>query len=69
MIGLPPTNWTRHLFGLMTVATKATTHGKRSNRAHAWISERIGRALMNGVLAEMGHGKRPPFAIPTHLAR
>ncbi len=69
MIDLPPTNWTRHLFGLMTVATKATTHGKRSNRAHAWLSERIGHALMNGVLAEMRHGERPPFAIPTHLAR
>ncbi len=68
MISLPPANWTRHLFVLMSFASRLMTAGANRNRFHARIDAMMGRHLMNGILAEMRHGSRPSFAIPTHLA-
>lgn len=68
VVGLPPANWTRHLFGVMSAATRVMTRGEERHRFHAAVSAYIGRHLMDGILSEMRHGDRPAFAIPTHLA-
>jgi hypothetical protein len=69
MLDLPPANWTRHLFTLMSAVSRTTTRGQDRHRLHARLSAYIGRRLMDGILREMRHGDRPQFQIPTHLAR
>lgn len=68
MIGVPPANWTRHLFGVMSALTKVVTRGQERHVLHARLSAFIGRHLLNGILKEMRSGDRPLFQIPTHLA-
>jgi ER-bound oxygenase mpaB/B'/Rubber oxygenase, catalytic domain len=68
MIGLPPTNWTRHLFVVMSLVSRVMTLGADHHRLHARLDAFMGRHLMDGILSEMRHGERPGFAIPTHLA-
>lgn len=68
-LGLPPANWTRHLFPPLNAITRVLTRGKDEHRVHGALSAFLGRHLMNGILAEMRSGDRPDFAIPTHLAR
>ncbi len=69
ILGLPPANWTRHLFPPLDAITRVLTRSKDRNRVHGKVSAFLGRRLMDGILAEMRHGERPAFAIPTHLAR
>lgn len=68
MIALPPANWTRHLFPVMSALTRVATLGKERHAWRARVSAAIGRRLMDGILEEMRGGDRPAFAIPTHLA-
>jgi hypothetical protein len=67
-LGLPAANWTRHLFPVMAAVSRLATRGQETHRWHARVSAFMGRHLMDGLLAEMRHGERPPFSIPTHLA-
>jgi hypothetical protein len=68
IVGLPPANWTRHLFPVMSALTRLMTRGEERHAFHARTSAFIGRHLMDGILREMRQGDRPAFAIPTHLA-
>lgn len=68
LIGIAPANWSRHLFPVLNRVTSVLTRGSSEHSAHARWSEYVGRHLMDGVLAEMRHGDRPAFRIPTHLA-
>jgi hypothetical protein len=68
VIDLPPANWTRHLFPVMSAMARVMTRGEDEHRFHAKVSAFIGRHLMDSILREMRHGDRPAFAIPTHLA-
>jgi ER-bound oxygenase mpaB/B'/Rubber oxygenase, catalytic domain len=67
MIGIPPANWTRHLFGVLSAVTKITTRGEERHVLHARISSFIGRHLLDGILKDLRQGNRPMFEIPTHL--
>jgi hypothetical protein len=67
LVGLPPANWTRYLFPVMSALTRVATLGKERHAWRARVSAAIGRRLMDGILAEMRDGDRPAFAIPTHL--
>ena len=69
ILALPPANWTRHLFPVMSALTRVLTRGKDHHAFHGRVSAFLGRHLMNGILAEMRQGDRPAFAIPDHLAR
>ncbi len=69
LLELPPANWTRHLFPVMSAVTRVVTRGKDRDAFHGRVSAYVGRHLMNGILAEMRHGDRPAFQIPEHLAR
>lgn len=68
IVDLPPANWTRHLFAVLSAVTRVTTRGAERHAFHARWSAYVGRHLMDGILREMRHGDRPAFAIPTHLA-
>ncbi len=68
MIGIPPANWTRHVFGIMSALTKVMTRGEERHVLHARISAFIGRHLLDGILKDLRQGDRPMFQIPTHLA-
>lgn len=68
IVGLPPANWTRHVFPVMSAFTRIMTRGEERHAFHARVSAFIGRHLMDGILREMRRGDRPAFAIPTHLA-
>ncbi len=68
MLGMAPANWTRHVFAIMSAATRVLTRGKERHALHARVSEFIGRHLMDGILSDMRGGERPAFQIPTHLA-
>ncbi len=68
IIGLPPANWTRRLFPVMSAFTRVATLGKERHAWRARVSAYVGRHLMDGILVEMRDGDRPAFAIPTHLS-
>ena len=68
ILALPPSNWTRHLFGPMSAISRVMTRGKEKHKLHGRFSAFAGRHLMNGILSEMRGGERPGFEIPTHLA-
>lgn len=68
MLGLPPTNWTRYLFAVMSAVSRVMTLGADHQRLHARLDALMGRHLMDGILSEMRHGERVGFTIPTHLA-
>lgn len=67
MVGLPPANWTAHLFRVLSAFTRVLTRGEERHVLHARVSAFIGRHLLNGILKEVRHGDRPTFQIPTHL--
>lgn len=67
MIGVPASNWTRVLLGPLAKLTRVMTFGRRHNTALRWIGERVGRSMINALLAVTRGGERPTFSIPTHL--
>jgi hypothetical protein len=69
MLDVPTANWTRFMFPVLNRITRVLTRGEVEHAAHARLSAFLGRHLMEGILREMRHGERPPFAIPTHLAQ
>lgn len=68
LVDIDRSNWSRHLFGVLSRITRVTTRGSSKHPIHARWSAFVGRHLMNGILAEMRSGDRPSFSIPTHLA-
>ena len=68
IVDLPPTNWSRAIFPVMTAMSRIMTAGADRHRLRAKFDAFVGRRLMDGILREMRHGTRPAFSIPTHLA-
>jgi hypothetical protein len=68
MIGIPPADWTRHLFGPLASLTRVMSAGRIPAGISPAFSDWFGRGMLTlAVEAERG-GDRAQFAIPTELA-
>jgi ER-bound oxygenase mpaB/B'/Rubber oxygenase, catalytic domain len=68
LLGIPPADWTRSLFGPLARLTRLMSAERAHRRFLSSWSDRFGRGMLQlAVDAERG-GQRPPFAIPTELA-
>jgi hypothetical protein len=67
MIGIPSGRHGRWLLAILVWLTRLTTLGRHRDPVPRWISRRVGRWLLEGLLAADRHGDRVPFAIPDTL--
>ncbi len=65
MIGAPKSRVAKPVMWLLVLFTRLTTH--RDAQVPRWISERVGRLMMEGLITTARHGERVPFAIPDSL--
>ena len=52
---------------MLVAITRLLTLGRHADPVPQWISARVGRRLLDGLLAADRHGQRVPFAIPDDL--
>lgn len=67
MVGVPPTNWTRFLFGPGSELTRVLTFGRRRDAGMRRLSARTGRLMIKALVDTPRDGDRPSFEIPSHL--
>jgi hypothetical protein len=67
MIGVPRGAAGRWAIGLLVGLTRIMTLGRRFDPVPRWLSDRVGRGLLDGLLDADRHGARVPFAIPAGL--
>jgi hypothetical protein len=67
MIDVPKATAERWAVGALVYFTRVLTLGRRFDPVPRWLSEWVGRRLLDGLLAADRHGQRVPFAIPDHL--
>ena len=65
MVGVPKSRVAKPILWLLVLFTRLTT--RPDAQVPRWVSERIGRRLMEGLLIASRHGERVPFAIPETL--
>jgi hypothetical protein len=65
MVGVPKSRVAKPILWLLVLFTRLTT--RPDARVPRWVSDRIGRRLMEGLLLAARHGERVPFAIPETL--
>jgi hypothetical protein len=65
MIGVPKSRVGKPILWLLVVFTRLTT--RRDAQVPSWISERVGRWMLQGLLTASRRGARVPFAIPASL--
>lgn len=67
MIAVPKAGWARPVLAVLVFVTRLTSLGRRADPVPRWVSARIGRWLLGGLLQAGRHGDRVPFAIPDSL--
>ncbi len=65
MVGVPKSRVAKPILWLLVLFTRLTT--RPDAQVPRWVSDRIGRRLMEGLLIASRHGERVPFAIPETL--
>jgi ER-bound oxygenase mpaB/B'/Rubber oxygenase, catalytic domain len=65
MLGVPKSRVAKPILWLLVLFTRLTT--RRDATVPSWISDRVGRRLMQGLLTASRAGARVPFAIPVSL--
>ena len=65
MVGVPKSRVAKPILWLLVLFTRLTT--RPDAQVPRWVSDRIGRRLMEGLLIASRHGERVPFAIPESL--
>jgi hypothetical protein len=65
MIGVPPSRIAKPVLWLLVLFTRLTS--RRDAQVPRWVSERLGRQMLQGLLSASRHGARVPFAIPSSL--
>jgi hypothetical protein len=65
MVGVPKSRVAKPVLWLLVLFTRLTT--RPDAKVPRWVSDRIGRRLMEGLLVASRHGARVPFAIPESL--
>jgi hypothetical protein len=65
MVGVPKSRIAKPILWLLVIFTRLTT--RPDAQVPRWVSDRIGRRLMEGLLIASRHGDRVPFAIPETL--
>ena len=65
MVGVPKSRVAKPILWLLVLFTRLTT--RPDAQVPRWVSDRIGRRLMEGLLIASRHGERVPFAIPEAL--
>jgi hypothetical protein len=65
MIGVPKSRVAKPILWLLVLFTRLTT--QHDATVPRWISDRVGRRLMQGLLTASRGGTRVPFAIPESL--
>jgi hypothetical protein len=65
MIGVPKSRVAKPILWLLVLFTRLTT--RRDASVPRWISDRVGRRIMQGLLTASRGGARVPFAIPDSL--
>jgi hypothetical protein len=68
MIAVPSAGAAKTVLGVLVALTRLLTRARRADPFPRWLSARLGRWLLDGVLAADRKGARVPFAIPDHLA-
>jgi ER-bound oxygenase mpaB/B'/Rubber oxygenase, catalytic domain len=67
MIGVPHRTSERWLITALVGLTRVLTLGRRVDPIPRWLSDWVGRRLLDGLLRADRHGQRVPFAIPPGL--
>jgi hypothetical protein len=67
MIDVPKATAERWAVGALVYLTRLLTLGRRFDPVPRWLSNWVGRKMLDGLLASDRHGQRVPFAIPDHL--
>jgi hypothetical protein len=67
MIDIPAARSGRFALALLVALTRLTSLGRRADPVPRWVSRRIGRWMLEGLLAADRHGDRVPFNIPDSL--
>jgi ER-bound oxygenase mpaB/B'/Rubber oxygenase, catalytic domain len=67
LIGVPPADWTRVVFGPLAALTRRVSAVGVHRRFLAGFSERFGRAMLTAAVDAERGGDRAPFSIPEEL--
>lgn len=67
MIDVPKATAERWAVSALVYLTRILTLGRRFDPVPRWLSDWVGRKLLDGLLGADRHGERVPFAIPDHL--
>jgi hypothetical protein len=67
MIGIPPARGSDLALTVLVWLTRLSTLGRHADLVPRWISRRIGRWMLEGLLEADRHGDRVPFEIPDSL--
>lgn len=68
MIRVPPAGRAKGVLAVLVALTRVLTRTREADPFPRWLSSRLGRGLLDGLLAADRKGARVPFAIPDHLA-
>jgi hypothetical protein len=68
MISVPPAGAAKAVLSVLVALTRLLSRERRADPFPRWLSARLGRWLLDGLLAADRKGARVPFAIPDHLA-
>jgi hypothetical protein len=67
MIDVPTATTERWAVGALVYLTRVLTLGRRFDPVPRWLSDWVGRKMLDGLLSADRHGRGAPFAIPDHL--
>ncbi len=67
-LGVPPSDWTRFLFGPMADVSRRMSLGWLHDHVLRALSDRIGFGMLSLAVRAERYGGRPAFAVPTSLA-
>jgi ER-bound oxygenase mpaB/B'/Rubber oxygenase, catalytic domain len=67
-LGVPPSDWTRYVFGPMATLSRRMSLGWLHNHVLRTLSDRIGFGMLSLAVSAERFGARPQFAVPTSLA-
>ena len=67
MIAVPRERWAGPVLDVLVVLTRLMTLGRRADPVPRWVSARVGRWFLDGLLRSGRHGDRVPFDIPDSL--
>ncbi len=68
LLGVPPSDWTRVLFGPLAELTRGTSAERLHHRFLTELSNRIGFGMLALAVRAERYGGRPAFQVPTSLA-